>query len=78
MRYTQLTREKCASGINPVHEIIGLHGQFQSAGQVDGGGVVYEDVDTPETLESLGDGRFDWGFETDVAFYGQSLTLRRN
>jgi hypothetical protein len=78
VRNAQFAGEKSAPCVDAVHEIVGLHGQFQSAGEVDRRGVVYQDVDSAETLKGLGNGRFDGGFETDVAFYSQGFPLWRS
>lgn len=39
-------RHVCSSQVDSQHEVHLLHGRFQSSRQVDGAGVVHQDVDT--------------------------------
>ena len=62
-----------AARVDTVHEVVALHVGILGIGELDGAGVVDENVDAAEFLDSLSDGLGDAGFVADIDDEGEGL-----
>ena len=66
MRDTFLRAEKSSAGVDLVHEVVTLHGSLGCSRQVDGTGVVNQNINATEFLDTCGDGRIHHSLIADV------------
>src|ERR1700759_2076499 len=71
MREADLRAEEGAADVDPVHQVPLLHRRTGRAREVNGAGVVHQDVDAPEGLHRLLDRGVDLILEPDVRHAGE-------
>ena len=67
----QLGAQKCAAGVDLIHQIIALHFCFYSARQADGAGVINKNIESAKVCHCLIDCSFHLLFVSHVTFERQ-------